>query len=165
VYFQNVNAARKETLSDLKHARMILTSGIRRRAGPLGTDKDGRVYWALSPGMAERELAMELLSDGNVRRPTRGKNASPPTFRRLAALTEEERAKMARWSWFIAVWGRRPDDPRVVLGDEKDDDDVDCETWWCFWRPEDIADLAGWLAFTHDTDNASGGYLIAVSPR
>jgi hypothetical protein len=155
---------------DIQRATELRTSGICPRVGPLGTDKDGRVYWVLSPGMAERESAEDLLravvDKGANRRPMRGQNASPLAFRRLAAPTEAERTRLTRWSWFVAVWGTRPDDASMIRTEDDEDEDEDenaDERWWCFWKPEDIEALADWLAFTHRTDGTHTWFCATLT--
>jgi hypothetical protein len=110
---------------------------------------DGRLYWALSPGVAERENAMLTIAQ-SVGDESKGKK------HKRAVLGDEERKGMKKWSWFIGVWGKGP----VLNGEgetkttkekmdesdmESELDDVDQDSWWGFWQPAEIKKLADWI--------------------
>src|SRR5262245_14041450 len=117
------------------------------RFGHLGRDADGRIYWALSPGIAEQELALDFLeekSETGLKKSRSGKRG---------ILDDNDRQCMRRWSWFVAVWGRRPpvdvsesgrSEPIKVDSDSEDRNDNE-EKWWGFWEPEEIRRLAGYI--------------------
>ena len=87
----------------------------------------------------------------------------------VGAMDESKREELWNWSWFVAVWGRRPEGAVVApdphrdedgeTTDEEDDDDEDegelggSERWWAFWRPEDIRNLSRWIAHRHGLDH------------
>jgi hypothetical protein len=48
-------------MTNIDNALKIIGSSFAPRFTSLGTDDDGRVYYALSPGVAEREAALEYL--------------------------------------------------------------------------------------------------------
>ncbi|KAI1795662.1 hypothetical protein LXA43DRAFT_1167161 [Ganoderma leucocontextum] len=140
------------------------------RFGPLGRDAEGRVYFAVTPGVVEREAAVELLEGGK---------GGVKFGRRKGVVERGEREKMRYWSWFIAVWGKKPEGALVARsegadtvadneekkegepvekaadegqkkGDEVDHgEDENAEQWWGFWEPEEVAKLAEWLAMRH----------------
>lgn len=142
--------AHNMALDDLKNTLKIAVSNSAPRFGPLGRDADGRVYWALSPGLAERDDALKILlsvkdlADRNSRKSTKGKRRGRGS---------EERRQKREWAWFVAVWGRKPAVEPGVVGKKQgnDDDDDDDETdedeegWWGFWQPEEIKRLASWV--------------------
>ncbi|KAI0744216.1 hypothetical protein C8Q80DRAFT_885422 [Daedaleopsis nitida] len=114
------------------------------RFGPLGRDTEGRVYYAITPGVTEREAAVDLLEGG--------KGEVKFGRRRVAEL--DERKQMKHWSWIVAIWGRKPDGAEVTKVHNRDvegedDGDDNAERWWAFWEPEEIKKLAEWLAMTH----------------
>jgi hypothetical protein len=100
------------------------------RFGPLGTDHDGRVYYALSPGVRDREFAANLLA--GVSKKTKGRKP----IRRAKSV--EARKAFQEWSWFLAVWGHNPSSVESEPG------------WWVFWEPEEIRKLASWISDTND---------------
>ncbi|PIL35898.1 hypothetical protein GSI_01558 [Ganoderma sinense ZZ0214-1] len=162
--------AHEAALAGVECAHRLAAAECVPRFGPLGRDAEGRVYFAVTPGVVEREAAVELLEggEGGVR------------FGRRKGVGEKgERGRMRFWSWFVAVWGRRPEGALVaksegaeevaegeekegesvekvaeegekkVDGDDRQAEDEDTEQWWGFWEPEEIAKLAEWLAMRH----------------
>ena len=109
-------------IQDLENALRLVAPGFAPRFTPLGTDRAGRVYWASSPGVIERNAALDFITSATVSK--RGKvrivDDSMPT----------------KWPWFVAVWGRK----MSVAGNE----DVD-ERWWAFTDPVEIRKVADWI--------------------
>ena len=109
-------------------------------------DHDGRTYYALSPGVLEREVSFEYLEVVSADKPGKLKKKG----RTLAA---EDRSKMKEWSWFVSVWGKKPPyegrsnaQPAkndTISSDEEDGEEV--EKWWGFWEPEEIVKVADWI--------------------
>jgi hypothetical protein len=121
------------------------------RFAALGRDKEGRSYWALSPGTTERELALDYLEE-KAAEAKKGLKKMKPKNGRRGAIDEDGRRALRRWSWFVAVWGRRPTvtsvKPRTVKEDSTDDEseeDDGEEKWWGFWEHEEIRRLASWI--------------------
>jgi len=99
----------KHKLASLDNSLKVLTPRYAPRYTPIGIDADSRVYWILSPGISERDAASDfLLSCSREIRGKPGKSRKLPKSKVLA--TEEERKEMRSWSWFVAVWGRKPKD-------------------------------------------------------
>ena len=46
----------------LEQAQRVISHAYALRFVPLGTDHDGRIYFALTPSVAEREVAAALLA-------------------------------------------------------------------------------------------------------
>jgi hypothetical protein len=147
--------AHNNVLRDLNHALKIVMFNFEPRFGPLGRDTDGRIYWALSPGIVERENALKILiSEKDVQD---GKRSGKGKRKGMAA---EGRQEMKEWSWFVAVWGKRParapdaadakQDKDDACSENSDDEDADEdeERWWGFWEPEEIRRLAWWVEAT-----------------
>ncbi|KAH7914107.1 hypothetical protein BJ138DRAFT_1144417 [Hygrophoropsis aurantiaca] len=136
----------KRTLSDIDDALKLSSYAYIPRVCPLGRDADGRVYWALSPGMNEREAAVEILSSG----PSGGTSRDRRNRKRLA-LPPDERSSLKKWSWFVAVWGIRPHEKeRIAIDGDDSDEDEDDERWWGFSEPEEIVKLASWISAKSD---------------
>ena len=130
----------KRSLGALEQAQRVTSHAYALRFTPLGTDHKGRVYFALTPSVAEREAAAALLA-GDV---TKGGKAQGRTV-----VSTDERSALRRWGWFISVWGKKPVDGVVPAseGDDDDDDgDEDVERWWGIWQPDEIRRLADWIA-------------------
>jgi hypothetical protein len=64
-----------------------------------------------------------------------------PSLRKPPA--KSTRDEFMKWTWFIAVWGKRPDDATRV--DEAQDTDNDEEGWWAFGDAKECKQLADWL--------------------
>jgi hypothetical protein len=147
----------KRSLGALEQAQRVTSHAYALRFAPLGTDHEGRIYFALTPSVAEREGAAALLA-GNMTK--RGKAQG------RAVVSADERSALRRWGWFISVWGKKPVDGVVPAGedDDEDDDDVeDVERWWGIWQPDEIRRLADWIAIKNGmaegkrlTTNATG---------
>jgi hypothetical protein len=133
----------QQTLEDLEYANRLASLRCISRVSPLGRDFDGRVYFAMTPGVGESDASISLL---------KGKDGRVKVGRKKGGFTEEDRREMERWSWFIAVWGRKPQGAEVAKRDEDEDedeetnDDSDEECWWGFWQPQEIQKVAEWLA-------------------
>lgn len=123
---------------------------------PLGSDTDGRVYYALSSSLAEREAAEEFLESA----------LSPKRLtlkKKNGALSSEERRELKDWSWFIAVWGKKASNHhssqknRMQVDDESDyedeDDDEMVDKWWAFWEPEEIRKVAQFIGIKAGLDD------------
>lgn len=126
------------------------------RISPLGRDIEGRVYWALTPGMNEREDALDLLQSYS-----QGRSHKSRSRRKPLVPSEEDRSAFRKWSWFVAVWGKKPPAAERTLVEDEDDseveegDDDDDEQWWGFWEPEEIMKLASWVHFKAGLEDAS----------
>jgi hypothetical protein len=131
-------------LSAIEQAQRVTSHAYALRFAPLGTDHEGRIYFALTPSAAEREVAAALLA-GDM---TKGGKAQG-----RAIVSANERNALRRWGWFISVWGKKPVDGIVPAGedDDEDDDDLeDVERWWGIWQPNEIRRLADWIAIKND---------------
>ncbi|KAI0630129.1 hypothetical protein C8Q77DRAFT_243894 [Trametes polyzona] len=148
-----IRAAHKETLCNIEHAQKVAVAECIPRFAPLGRDADGRAYYVLTPGVVEREAALDLLEGGK---------GEVRLGKRRDVATETQRKRMRHWSWLVAVWGRKPEGAEVARRspsaeaeaeeeDEAEEND-DAEGWWAFYQPEEVAKLAEWLAMKHDID-------------
>ncbi|KAI0355707.1 hypothetical protein OH77DRAFT_1511521 [Trametes cingulata] len=139
--------AHRATLAAIEHAQKVAAAECIPRFAPLGRDTDGRVYYTLTPGMIEREAALDLLEGGK---------GEVKLGKRRGVADEAQRRRMRHWSWLLAVWGRKPQDASVVKLEEDDDEaeggDEDAERWWGLWQPEEVSKLSQWLAIKHGID-------------
>ncbi|CDO69223.1 hypothetical protein BN946_scf185042.g125 [Trametes cinnabarina] len=144
--------AHKDALTAIEHAHKVAMTECLPRFAPLGRDADGRVYFVLSPGMIEREAAVDLLEGGR---------GEVKWGKRRGIADEAQRKRMRYWSWHLAVWGRKPKGAHVakVARGEDAEDDEESEGWWGFWEPTEVAKLSEWLAAQYgieiETKNAS----------
>ncbi|KAF8160676.1 hypothetical protein B0H34DRAFT_653698 [Crassisporium funariophilum] len=140
----------KDQIMNIDYAMKIIGPSFATRFRPLGDDNEGRVYYALSPGVSEREAAFEFLEGAATDKLSKLKKKG-------RALSTDDRSDLKEWSWFVAVWGKKPLQPGApqvtkmdidgdteVSGDENMDADV--EKWWGFWEPDEIIKLADWIA-------------------
>jgi hypothetical protein len=159
----------KRSLSALEQAQRVTSHAYAPRFAPLGTDHEGRIYFALTPSVAEREAAAALLA-GDM---TKGGKAQG-----RAVISADDRSVLRRWGWFISVWGKKPVDGIVPAGEDDDDDDEDedVERWWGIWKPDEIRRLADWIAIkngivegkrltTDTTKGDSNGNRAAAVPN
>ncbi|KAJ7783082.1 hypothetical protein B0H16DRAFT_1495253 [Mycena metata] len=135
--------AKKET-ENVKEQEVAMNR-FNPRFAPLGGDRDGRLYYALSPGASDIESAFEFISS----MATETDDAS-----------QDERSSLKEWSWFVAVWGKKPPPDLGILpfkpianggeenGDESDDDEV-VDKWWAIWQPAEIRKLATWITLKY----------------
>lgn len=132
----------KQMLQDLEYAHRIAQYECIPRYRELGRDHEGRVYYVLTPGPVEREAASQLLAggDGKVK-----------FTKKRGAVTVDERKGMEKWSWFVGVWGRRPEGALMTEDDEESDEEQEeKEEWWGFWDPEEIKKVAEWIAMKNN---------------
>ena len=164
--------AHKIRIDDLEKAQQTLISCFTFRFSPLGHDDEGRVYFALSPSVMEKEAASDIISDDLEAVGTAPKKHTGGRSRRTAfvsggvgAMDESRREELWNWDWFVAVWGRKPEGAIVApdphreedggdtTDEEEEDEDEGKERWWAFWKPEDIRNLSRWIAHDHGLDH------------
>lgn len=120
----------------------------------MGIDQDGRIYYALNPAAAEQEAALALLQ---------GDKKKSGKARGRAHVTEDERKALGKWSWFIAVWGKKPEAEKGVEakkgkakkaagGENEEGSDDGEEKFWAFWQPKDVRTLAKWIEVKNGLD-------------
>jgi hypothetical protein len=97
-------------------------------------------------------------------------NRTLKTRRKWRAKREEERSSLKEWSWFVAIWGKKPAPaaPSGILAhfavkpftppadddnseDEADDDTVD--KWWAVWEPTEVRKLVTWITIKYGVDD------------
>ena len=114
----------------------------------------------MSPGIEGRETAHRvlMLEGGQESEDRRGKKTGKGKKKKRTAA---DRQSMTAWSWFVAVWGRKPAvEPSATdmqQPDElKDDDDDNLERWWGFCEPEELKRLAAWISNQDETRREAG---------
>ncbi|RXW22998.1 hypothetical protein EST38_g2871 [Candolleomyces aberdarensis] len=168
-FFQEARRLHKDIVAALERSSDIAQCESLQRFAPLGSDPEGRVFYALSPGNAEREAAYEFtdLLAGDLPNNARLKKKG-------RALKPEEREDLYDWSWMILVWGKKPPSAFTPPKEEEDEDsdvdmDDDADAWWCFHEPEDIKKLAEWLAIDNDLEEkeekGSNSKAASLSPE
>ncbi|KAJ2922753.1 hypothetical protein H1R20_g14379, partial [Candolleomyces eurysporus] len=166
-FFQEAKRLHRDIVAALERSSDIAQSESLQRFAPLGSDSEGRVFYALSPGNAEREAAYEftdlLAGDlpNNARLKKKGRTLKP-----------EEREDLYDWSWMILVWGKKPPSAFTPTKEDEDSDvemDEDADAWWCFHEPEDIKKLAEWLVIDNDLEEkeekGSNSKAASLSPE
>jgi hypothetical protein len=102
----------------------------------LGSDAEGRTYYALSASGPQRGKKERLPSEG-------------------------DRFAMRRWGWFIAVYGTpgtviQPGSEDDIEEDEDEDEDRSkTARWWGFVGVEEMRKLSKWLAYCAEADASS----------
>lgn len=140
----------KQILQDLEYAHRIAQYECIPRFNELGRDHEGRIYYALTPGPVERDAAGQLLAGGDGR---------VKFTKRRGPVTLEERKGMQKWSWFVGVWGRKPEGAIIAKSEDEDEDQTtgdDRDTWWGFWDPQEIKKVAEWIAMTNKLGESKG---------
>jgi hypothetical protein len=129
----------KARLLNIDNALKIVTSGFASRFSALGADHEGRMYYALIPGYSEQEAALEYLEALSSDKPTKVK-------RKARNIGDTDHEELTGWSWFIAVWGKRPQaTPTRTAGDDKSSDGEGRESWWALGESEEIFKVADWI--------------------
>ncbi|KIM45387.1 hypothetical protein M413DRAFT_442058 [Hebeloma cylindrosporum] len=148
----------KDQIANIDNSMKIISTVFTPRFTPLGTDLDDRVYYALSPGVAERQAAFEYIELASSEKPSKPK-------RKGRLLSPDDRLEMREWSWFVAVWGKKtPSLPAAgtvqkmeVDGttdeSENESDDEAVEKWWGFWEPGEISKVAEWISIKAGLDD------------
>ncbi|KAF9010643.1 hypothetical protein BDQ17DRAFT_1322452 [Cyathus striatus] len=170
-----INKLKREThklqLLNFENALKVLMPGFAPRFQPLGRDTEGRVYYALTPGVGEREAALEFLVNSLMDPKQKAK-----TKKKDRVLSPEERSEMREWSWFLAVWGCKPEEARInghvngsgrshtnvdhedseddEDGEDQEEEDEDAEQWWGFWEPGEIHKVAEWIRIKGGLEDA-----------
>ncbi|KAI0320792.1 hypothetical protein OF83DRAFT_1081399 [Amylostereum chailletii] len=159
----------KHTLDALQRAFAVSVQAHAPRFTALGTDHEGRIYYAASPILAEQEAAIALLN-GDAKKGGKAKGR--------AIISSDERSAMRRWGWFVAVWGEKPELSAESKGKQKaapnsdeESDEEDGPRWWGFWQPEEIHKVAEWIAIkngisdeiTEEEDATKGAARTTVS--
>ncbi|KAF9241536.1 hypothetical protein BU15DRAFT_44816 [Melanogaster broomeanus] len=160
----------RRVVTDIDDTLKVSLCAYTTRISPLGRDMEGRVYWVLTPGMNEREAVLDRLqsySQGCTRKSSRAR-------RKPLVPSEEDRSALKKWSWFIAVWGKRPPVTERTIDTVADPDDSEAEEsdegeqWWGFWDPVEITRLVSWIqakARLEDTPENVHGASIASKSR
>ena len=146
----------KDQIANIDNSMKIISTVFAPRFLPLGTDLDDRIYYALSPGVTEREAAFEYIELASSERPSKAKKKG-------RILSSDDRQEMREWSWFVAVWGKKPPSlppthrPAETMDIDGNPDDSenesDAERWWAFWEPEEISKVAEWISIKAGLDD------------
>ncbi|KAJ3512259.1 hypothetical protein NLJ89_g3626 [Agrocybe chaxingu] len=136
-------AVHKDQITNIENALKIVGSSFATRFMPLGIDDEGRTYYAMSPGVAEREAALEYLSIAASEKSLKPKKKG-------CVRSISERQLLRDWPWLIAVWGKRgpltPAEPKATTEADEDNSFNLEEQWWGFWDPEHIDKLAQYIS-------------------
>ncbi|KAF5389370.1 hypothetical protein D9757_004268 [Collybiopsis confluens] len=140
--------AHKSRILALENAAKVVAPAFAHRFSNLGTDSDGRTYWALSPGVHDREYALDCIAP----RSTNASRSMKSRNRRRSQMLDEDRKVLKDWTKFLAVHGKEP--PSGKVADQPRDVVTDQPQWWGFWDPSEIRRLAEWLSITHGVSNS-----------
>jgi hypothetical protein len=116
------------------------------------------MYYALSPNVSDSDSAMEFIA--SLAAETEDPNRASKNKRKRRPKREEERSSLKEWSWFVAVWGKKPPPELGTLpfkpippADPDDDDDSDddetVDKWWAIWQPAEIRKLVTWITLKY----------------
>lgn len=146
-------AAHKQNVQDIEDALKVILPAYAPRFAPLGTDTDGRLYYALTPALAQRDSAQAFLTW----KAAPGMKAKP---RRRRGRDIHETRTLKKWSTFVAVWGVPPEDARKEdnedAEEEWDQDKERAERWSGFADPADIEALAVWVKGLAEAQKGKG---------
>lgn len=160
--------AHKQRIQRFENTLKLVLPGFAPRFAALGRDDDGHVFYALSPGVAERKAALDFItSETDTKHQKNGE-------KKERAWSGVERSAMKEWSWFVGVWAKRPSNETNLLGIERavnhifncqgnddgsdtdgedEDEGEDTEKWWGFHEPKNIRNVAEWIAASAGTDD------------
>ncbi|KAJ7072371.1 hypothetical protein C8F01DRAFT_1243423 [Mycena amicta] len=144
--FKAKREAHKQLLKDIDGASRVASHRFNPRFSPLGTDRDGRVYYALSPAVTETDSALELLAA--VAAETDETKPSYKLKRKRRVKREDDQKS---WTWFVVVHGTKPPAPlgtlafKSVTRDDDSDDDESVDKWWAIDKPAEMRKLMTWL--------------------
>ncbi|KAF7298229.1 zf-4CXXC-R1 domain-containing protein [Mycena chlorophos] len=146
--FKAKRDSHKQLLKDVEGASKVANHRFNQRFAPLGSDRDGRIYYAMSPSASETEAAVEFLSV--VASETDESKPSYKAKRKRRAKREDDQKS---WSWFVAVHGTKPPPPLGTLPfkpvkaetDDESEDDETVDKWWAIDKPAEMRKLMTWL--------------------
>ncbi|KAJ7462239.1 hypothetical protein B0H11DRAFT_1735496 [Mycena galericulata] len=159
--------AHKQILQDIEGAAKVAMHRFNPRFSPLGADREGRVYYALSPNLSESESAAEFIT--SMAAETEDANRTAKTKRKRRPKRDEERSSLKEWSWFIAVWGKKPP-PELgtlpfkpitsngngeIMDDSDSEDDEIVNKWWAIWQPAEIRKLVTWVTLKYGLNDGT----------
>ncbi|EKM74655.1 hypothetical protein AGABI1DRAFT_80849 [Agaricus bisporus var. burnettii JB137-S8] len=149
----------------LENSLKTLVPKYAARFTPLGMDSEDRVYWILSPGVSEREAAQDFIMSCSSDDKLIKSNRKKIVMKKARVLNMEERIEMRSWSWFLAVWGKRPEDAAVGSGgqEEEEEEDKDREGWWGFYEPLEILKLSEWISMKAGLDDENKDSNISAT--
>lgn len=158
--FKTLKEQYNQAIRDIEFAHRVSLYRCVPRFNPIGRDSEGRIYYALSPGVAERDSAQQLMA---------GKDVKVKFGRKRGPFTEDDRKELKRWSWFVVIWGRKPPGALVARDEddesEDEDEDEDEECWWAFWDSKEIQNLADWLSVKHGLHGAEPLPFVTPGPK
>ncbi|CAK5281513.1 unnamed protein product [Mycena citricolor] len=173
--FKAKRDAHRQLLLDIEGAGKVVMHRSNPRFAPLGSDRDGRVYYALSPNVTDSESAQEFIGLMSADDDDAARNAK--SRRKKRPKREEERSALREWSWLVAIYGKKPPIQPGLLPfkplaeDSQDNDDSDDDEttnkWWAIWQPAEVRKLATWLTITYrlgDDSISSPSTSTASSP-
>ncbi|KAJ7132798.1 hypothetical protein C8R43DRAFT_649398 [Mycena crocata] len=177
--FKARREAHKQILQEIEGAGKIAMHRFNPRFSPLGADKEGRMYYALSPGLSECDSATAFIT--TMAAETEDANPTAKTKSKRRPKREEERSSLKEWSWFIAVRGKKPSPELGTLpfkpiasakdsADDSDDSDDDetVDKWWGIWQPAEIRKLVTWITLKYrlndDTVSSASTSSTAATP-
>ncbi|PFH46178.1 hypothetical protein AMATHDRAFT_43745 [Amanita thiersii Skay4041] len=145
-----IRERQRRRLQSIDNALYILSIAYTVRfKGPLGTDAQGRIYWALSPGTEDRNSSLQFItkssSDDYIRELEAGRK------RRKEPLFEDQMRK--DWTCCVSVYGKQflPDScSKKGISLQSANNDETEESWWRFTGPTEIRALAAWLSYEND---------------
>lgn len=139
----------KRRVQNLENALKLVLPSLAPRFSSLGTDSDGRVFWALPPGARESKVALDFITSAT----SGSKGLTARGLERM--LEEDKRSAMKDWSWRVVVWGKPPvgsilsglrKNSDSDVDDGSEDEDADEERWWELSEPAEIRKVADWIA-------------------
>ena len=158
--------AQQRHIWHLENALKLALPGCAPRFAPLGTDKEGRMFWTLSPGIAERNAALDFITAATSESGETGKRDTKSRGATRRPLDSgEERNSMKQWSWFVAIWGKKPFQAKKFPQTHTDDEDngpevEDAKRWWAVCEPEEIRKVAQWVAMTSGLPGEGSSSLV-----
>ncbi|KAJ6609867.1 hypothetical protein B0H10DRAFT_1812616 [Mycena sp. CBHHK59/15] len=167
--------AHKHILQDIEGASKVAMHRFSPRFSPLGVDRDGRLYYALSPNIFESDYALDFIA--SMAAETVDGNSALKARRKRRPKREEERRSLKDFSWFIAVRGKKPlQEPGSVPAqtsaaatdddDDESDDDGTVDNWWAIWQPAEVRKLVRWITIKYglnDKDTSSSSSTASSS--
>ncbi|KAF5370795.1 hypothetical protein D9758_001868 [Tetrapyrgos nigripes] len=139
---KNERSSHKSTVQAIESALKVVMPFYAPRFGPLGTDHDGRTYWALSPNVRDRTQAFQFLS-------LKSSGSLPKKNRTKKDTRKKENADAEGWTRFLVVWGKRP------WGDNMSGEKDEGEAWWIFWEPAEIQKLSEWISMVNGSSSTA----------
>ncbi|KAM6502140.1 hypothetical protein JOM56_002117 [Amanita muscaria] len=128
-----------------KAVDVISSNYATRFTGLLGKDDQGRLYWAISPGVEEISAARQFIASACSKESSESSGTSRRKREEQAVAAVPREYQFGEWSKILAIWGLPPEESKNrKVHEDAGDNDAE-KGWWAIGEADEIRKLATWL--------------------